>query len=174
MKFLTALILQHRKGNRRSQGREKQAISDKDNHRNRLRLSCKAGKASAHGEPLGEENVKLLRETLGWKYDEAFYVPDEVYQHYGKIAEKGAAAEDAWNRMFAEYSARYPELKAELDAWMSGSNAAKLENDENYWKKDTKANATRNISGSVINYVKDVVKELVEEAPTLALQTRPL
>ena len=122
---------------------------------------AKAGKASAHGEPLGEENVKLLRETLGWKYDEAFYVPDEVYQHYGKIAEKGAAAEDAWNRMFAEYSARYPELKAELDAWMSGSNAAKLENDENYWKKDTKANATRNISGSVINYVKDVVKELV-------------
>jgi len=121
----------------------------------------KAGKASVHGEPLGEENVKILRECLGWKYEEPFYVPDEIYAHFRDLAAKGAAAEESWNKMFEEYSARYPELRAELDAWLSGTNAAKLENDENYWKKDMKANATRNISGNIINYVKDVVKELI-------------
>jgi transketolase (EC 2.2.1.1) len=63
--------------------------------------------------------------------------------------------------MFEEYSRKYPELRAELDAWMSGSNAVKLENDENFWKKETKTSATRSISGNVLNYVKDVVKELV-------------
>jgi transketolase len=124
-------------------------------------VPAKAGKASAHGEPLGEENVKILRESLGWKYDEPFYVPEEVYQHYNELTAKGAASEDAWNKMFAAYSEAYPELSAELDACLNGSNAAKLENDENYWQKGTKANATRNISGNIINYVKDVVTELI-------------
>lgn len=124
-------------------------------------VPAKAGKASAHGEPLGEENVKILRESLGWKYDEPFYVPEEVYQHYNELTAKGAASEDAWDKMFAAYSEAYPELSAELDACLNGSNAAKLENDENYWQKGTKANATRNISGNIINYVKDVVTELI-------------
>lgn len=121
----------------------------------------KAGTASVHGEPLGEDNVRILRETLGWKYDEPFYVPEEVYRHYGELAAKGAEAEEAWNRMFEAYGKEYPELKAELEAWFNGVNAARLENDENFWKKDMKANATRNISGDVLNYVKDVVRELV-------------
>jgi len=124
-------------------------------------VPAKAGTAGVHGEPLGEENVRALRRTLGWEYDEPFYVPEEVYRHYGELAKKGAAAEEAWNRMFEEYSRKYPELRAELDAWMSGSNAVKLENDENFWKKETKTSATRSISGNVLNYVKDVVKELV-------------
>lgn len=124
-------------------------------------VPAKAGKASAHGEPLGEENVKILRENLGWKHDEPFFVPEEVYQYYNELTAKGAASEDAWNKMFAAYSDAYPELSAELEACLNGSNAAKLENDENYWQRGTKANATRNISGSIINYVKDVVTELI-------------
>lgn len=124
-------------------------------------VPAKAGKASAHGEPLGEENVKILRENLGWKHDEPFFVPEEVYQYYNELTAKGAASEDAWNKMFAAYSDAYPELSAELEACLNGSKAAKLENDENYWQRGTKANATRNISGSIINYVKDVVTELI-------------
>ena len=105
--------------------------------------------------------MKILRENLGWKHDEPFFVPEEVYQYYNELTAKGAASEDAWNKMFAAYSDAYPELSAELEACLNGSNAAKLENDENYWQRGTKANATRNISGSIINYVKDVVTELI-------------
>lgn len=122
---------------------------------------AKSGKASAHGEPLGEENVKILRETLGWEQTEPFFIPEEVYAHYNKLAEKGAQAEDAWNKMFADYSAAYPELKAALDAALTGGNVAKLENDESFWVKGEKADATRNVSGNVLNYVKDLLPELV-------------
>ena len=45
---------------------------------------AKQGKASAHGEPLGVDNVKAMQETLGWPYEEPFYVPEEVYAHYRK------------------------------------------------------------------------------------------
>jgi transketolase (EC 2.2.1.1) len=51
-------------------------------------VPAKAGTAGVHGEPLGEENVRALRRTLGWEYDEPFYVPEEVYRHYGELAKR--------------------------------------------------------------------------------------
>ena len=78
---------------------------------------AKQGKASAHGEPLGVDNVKAMREFLGWESEEAFYVPQEVYDNYNKLAEKGANAEEAWNTLFADYCAKYPELKALWDKY---------------------------------------------------------
>ena len=72
---------------------------------------AKMGKASAHGEPLGEENVAAMKEFLGWPSKEPFYVPQEVYDNYKKIADGLGAAEDKWNAMFAEYCEKDPELK---------------------------------------------------------------
>ena len=66
---------------------------------------AKQGKASAHGEPLGAENVAALRENLGWESKEAFEVPGEIYDHYKKLTERSAAAEEAWNALFADYCA---------------------------------------------------------------------
>lgn len=122
---------------------------------------AKAGKASAHGEPLGEENVKILRENLGWEQHEPFLIPEEIYEHYAGLAAQGGKAHRQWDEMFAAYGAKYPELKAELDAALSGKNAEKLKNDEAYWVKGEKADATRSISGSIINYVKDLMPELI-------------
>ena len=65
---------------------------------------AKQGKASAHGEPLGEENVKALRENLGWPYEEPFFVPQEVYEHYSRLAEeKGTNRSNLVNQILAEY-----------------------------------------------------------------------
>lgn len=121
----------------------------------------RAGTPAAHGEPLGEENVKLLRETLGWESQEAFAVPQEVYDHYASLIAGGADAQREWEKLFSEYSAKYPELRAELDAAMSGTNIEKLDTDESFWVKGEKADATRSISGNIINYIKDVIPELV-------------
>lgn len=83
--------------------------------------SPKAGMASAHGEPLGEENIVALKKNLGWIDDVpmSFAVPAEVYETTAAVAEKGAKAEKAWNEMFEAWSKAYPELRKEWDVWHS-------------------------------------------------------
>lgn len=121
----------------------------------------KAGKASAHGEPLGEDNIKILRQNLGWESQEPFVVPGEVYDHCAALMEKNAAAQKGWEEMFAAYGEKYPQLMEQLKAALSGANAEKLMDDQNYWVKGDKAEATRAVSGNIINYVKDIIPELI-------------
>lgn len=124
-------------------------------------VPAKEGKPSAHGEPLGEENVKILRERLGWESEDAFEVPEEVYAHYAQLARAGAVEQEKWNAMFAAYGETYPELRAELAAWYDEEAGKALLDDEEYWKRENKADATRNISGKALNYIKDRLPNLV-------------
>ncbi|WP_026289797.1 transketolase [Thioalkalivibrio sulfidiphilus] len=78
----------------------------------------KQGKEECHGAPLGDDEIKLARETLGWKH-EPFVIPDEIYAGWN-ARDKGAAAEAAWNKAFAEYEKAHPELAAEFKRRMSG------------------------------------------------------
>ena len=66
--------------------------------------------AGAHGAPLGEDEIKLVKEKFGWDGEKSFVVPDEVLAHMRKAVEKGAVAEVLWNKMFDEYTKRHPEL----------------------------------------------------------------
>lgn len=124
-------------------------------------VPAKEGKSSAHGEPLGEENVRILRKNLEWPLDEAFAVPEEVYEHYRQLARAGESTEEKWNEMFAAYSETYPELRAELDDWYNDEAGKSLLDDEEYWKCENKADATRNISGKALNYIKDKLPNLI-------------
>lgn len=124
-------------------------------------VPAKEGRPNAHGEPLGEENVRILRESLNWPLDEAFAVPDEVYDHYRSLAAKGAESEAAWNEMFAAYCNKYPELKESLDRDYDTSYPEILLDDENYWEISGQADATRSISGKALNYIKDVLPNLI-------------
>ena len=133
---------------------------------------AKQGKASAHGEPLGEENVIALKENLGWPSTEPFFVPDEVYANYKAIAAEKAKAEDAWNKMFAEYCAKYPEMKKAWDEEFDMEIAKKLIDDEEFWAYDEKPEATRNLSGVVINRLKDKVPNLMGGAADLSPSTK--
>ena len=121
----------------------------------------KEGKSSAHGEPLGEENVKILRETLSWPMQEPFAIPEEVYAHYQKLAQKGADKEREWQEMFEKYSTIFPEKRKLLDTYFDEQQFVELLRDENYWAREDKADATRNISGKVLNYVKDKMPNLL-------------
>lgn len=133
---------------------------------------AKQGKASAHGEPLGEENVAALKENIGWPSMEPFYVPDEVYANYKEIAEDKAKAEEAWNVMFAEYCEKYPEKKEEWDKEFDLDIAKPLIDNEDFWKYDDKPDATRNLSGIVLNRLKDYVPNLIGGAADLAPSTK--
>lgn len=107
------------------------------------------GTSAVHGAPLGEENVRLLKEKFGWP-EEAFYVPAEVYAHTQEAADRGAAAEDAWNRMFAEYAKQYPELVRQWEACFNGNGYDPM-TDEALWQAPEEALATRKTSQMVLN-----------------------
>jgi len=133
---------------------------------------AKQGKASAHGEPLGVDHVAAIKENLGWPSKEAFYVPDEVYANYKAISEAKAKDEETWNAMFAEYCAKYPEMKEAWDAEFNMDIAADLINNEEFWAYDEKPEATRNLSGVVLNRLAKHVPNLIGGAADLAPSTK--
>ena len=133
---------------------------------------AKEGKASAHGEPLGADNVTALKENLGWPSQEPFYVPDEVYANYKEKAKKGAEAEAAWNKLFAEYCEAYPEMKKLWDEYFDENAADKVLNDENFWSYEDKPQATRNLSGVQINKLKNMLPNLMGGSADLAPSTK--
>lgn len=130
---------------------------------------AKQGKASAHGEPLGEDNVKALKEFLGWPSMEPFFVPQEVYENYSRIAEEKAETEAAWNVMFAAYCEEYPEMEELWNQYHDEELAEKvLKENEAFWAPQEKPEATRNLSGQVINRMKDLLPNLIGGAADLA------
>ena len=133
---------------------------------------AKEGTAKAHGEPLGDENVAALKENLEWPSKEPFFVPDEVYDNYKKLVSDKKPAYDEWQKMFAEYCEKFPEMKEALDKEFDPSVAEALIDDEDYWKFEDKPQATRNLSGDVINKLKDRIPSLMGGSADLSPSTK--
>ena len=129
--------------------------------------SQKQGKASAHGEPLGLENVNDLRKNLGWDIKESFEVPDEIYLHYKNIGLKKAEDEKKWNELFKKYSEKYPDKRRLWDAFYSDADIKMLDANE-FWQYEEKPQATRNISGTILNRLKDIMPNLIGGSADLA------
>ena len=129
---------------------------------------AKVGKASAHGEPLGEDNIVELRKFLGWENQTAFEVDAEIYDHYKALAEEGAKKEEPWKAMFAEYATKYPEDARLWDEYFAKPDVQKIIDSEEYWTHEDKAMATRAVSGDIINKLKDVYPNLVGGSADLA------
>lgn len=133
---------------------------------------AKQGSAAAHGEPLGEENVKAMKETLEWPSQEPFYVPEEVYAHYKALAEAKQPAEDAWKKLFDEYCAKFPEMAELWVRYHSDEDVKALREDAGFFAKAEKAEATRASSGVVINYMKDKLPNLFGGSADLGPSTK--
>ena len=121
---------------------------------------AKQGKTSAHGEPLGVDNVKEMKENLAWESLEDFFVPADVYAHYEEIKKELAKKEEEWNVLFEEFSRKYPEKRTLWDKFYGEVDIKALDSEE-FWSWDDKADATRNISGKVLNRLKTIVPNLV-------------
>ncbi|MBC8061610.1 MAG: transketolase [Clostridiaceae bacterium] len=126
----------------------------------------KQGKASAHGEPLGAENFKALKENLDWNY-EPFTVPNEVQIEIEGFKKEAENKEVAWNNLFEEYSKEYPELAEEWELWFSGKISKDLLLDKDFWSFD-KSLATRDASGILINRLAKLVPNLIGGSADLA------
>lgn len=123
--------------------------------------------ASAHGSPLGEEEIKLTKKNLGWEYDETFVIPDDVKDYFLQSIEKGKLEEKKWNELLSAYQEKYPE---EYKLFVSAINVQI--GDE--WKKALPSFnagekiATRSASGKVINAIADKIPQLIGGSADLA------
>ncbi|MHC4737322.1 MAG: transketolase [Planctomycetota bacterium] len=108
--------------------------------------------AGAHGAPLGEDEVKLIKEKFGWDSKKSFYVPEKVSAHMRKVVEKGKKAESAWNKMFDEYTGLYPEMAEQFREASAGK--VKVDFDDILPEFEAGASiATRKASGKVLDAI---------------------
>ena len=120
----------------------------------------KQGTAGVHGEPLGSEALATLKSGFGFNPEESFKVDADVYDNFKAINEKNAGVEEEWNKLFREYANKYSEDAKKWDNYYSQTDAFLMENDE-FWAWDDAPAATRNISGSIINRLKDIFPNLI-------------
>lgn len=130
----------------------------------------KEGKESSHGSPLGEEEIKLTKEALGWKYG-PFEIPQEIYDEWD-ATKKGQKYEDKWNKLFAEYEKAYPELAAEFKRRISGELPCNLAQKAWDYAKELQNNpasiATRKAGQNALNFFSALVPEFVGGSADLA------
>ena len=127
---------------------------------------AKAGKPSAHGEPLGVDNLAETRKALGLA-EAPFTVDEDVYAHCRELMEKNEKANADWDAMMERYAAAYPELYAELGEWFSGEMPDSVALNEKLWEFSGKA-ATRNTSGEMLNRLAALMPNLVGGSADLA------
>ncbi len=112
----------------------------------------KVDTAAAHGEPLGDDEVKLTKRAYGWPEDAKFLVPDGVMQHFDAgIGARGAAARARWEALLADYRKQFPELAAEIDQMQRRELPAGWDRNLPTFKADPKGIAGRDASGEVLN-----------------------
>jgi transketolase len=106
----------------------------------------------AHGEPLGEEEVRLTKRFYGWPEDAKFLVPDGVYEHFAEgVGQAGAKARWDWTNLFAAYRTSYPKLAAEIDQMERRELPAGWDRNLPVFPADAKGIAGRDASGKVLN-----------------------
>ena len=107
---------------------------------------------AAHGEPLGEDEVRLTKRAYEWPEDAKFLVPDGVYAHFGAgIGARGAAARQAWTALFAAYRSRFPDLAAEIDKMQRRELPVGWDRNLPVFAADAKGLAGREASGKILN-----------------------
>jgi transketolase len=108
--------------------------------------------AAAHGEPLGDEEVRLVKRAYGWPEDAKFLVPEGVYEHFAAgVGTRGHSARSEWIERFSAYRAEYPELATEIDLMQRRELPAGWDRNLPSFPADAKGIAGREASGKVLN-----------------------
>lgn len=129
---------------------------------------AKQGKHSAHGEPLGADNLVETKKNLNWPCEEDFGVPAAVYTHMDTLIQKGVDAETAWNAKYEAYKSANPELAKQLALFLSGDVDVDALDADDFWTFEKKSNATRAISGQVIQKLTKIVPNMFGGSADLA------
>lgn len=117
--------------------------------------------ASAHGEPLGEDEIRLTKENLGWPVEPKFYVPDGVLEYMRQAGSAGSEQQEDWQERFAKYERDYPELAAEFQGALHGELPDGWDEGLNDLFEAGKSIATRAASGAVLDFIAPRIPYLV-------------
>jgi transketolase len=129
----------------------------------------KAGTHSAHGEPLGVEEVKATKRFYGWPQDETFRVPTEVAEHIGAgMRQRGGGLRRDWEALFARYAAEYPECAEQLNHMQRRTLPDGWDADIPSFSADAKGVAARDANATVLNAVAQRVPWLIGGSADLA------
>jgi len=128
---------------------------------------------AAHGEPLGEDEVRLAKKFYGWPEDAKFLVPDGVLQHFqGAIGKRGNELREKWTKLFSDYGKKYPELAGQIELMRRGDLPQGWDKTLPTFPADAKGAATRDSSGKVLNALAETVPWLIGGAADLATSNK--
>jgi transketolase len=126
------------------------------------------GTQKAHGEPLGDEELNLAKDNLGWPKEPRFYIPDDVLEFYRKAVEKGRELEADWRLRLDAYKRLHPGLGSELQRRLDGKLPADWQSALPKFPEDAKGMGTRVASGKTINAIAPKLPELIGGSADLA------
>ncbi len=130
--------------------------------------------AAAHGEPLGEEEVRATKMNYGWDPDVKFYVPDAVNQYREDMARSGSAIEKEWRDAFSKYAKEYPQLAEEFDMIIRGDLPKGWDGSLPEFPAGGKDISTRTASGTMLNSIAEKIPWLIGGSADLAPSTKTL
>ncbi len=128
--------------------------------------------SAAHGEPLGDEEIRLTKQRYGWPMDAKFLVPEEVQKHMNGAIEHGRQAEAEWKEKFAAYKAAHPDLAREWELMHEGKLPEGWDSEIPVFPADEKGVAGRDANNKVLNAVAKKVPWLVGGSADLAPSTK--
>src|SRR5437899_5529668 len=130
--------------------------------------------AAAHGEPLGEEEVRLAKRSYGWPEDAQFLVPDGVREHFAAgIGARGAAARSKWTALFASYRSEHPELAREIDQMQRRDLPEGWDRNLPVFAADAKGIAGRDASSKVLNVLAQSIPWFLGGSADLGPSNKP-
>ncbi|MBF0525091.1 MAG: transketolase [Deltaproteobacteria bacterium] len=127
--------------------------------------------AAAHGEPLGQEELRLTKKNLGWPEEPAFHIPAEALTHLRRVGTRGQAQQQAWSALFQEYAAKFPDIAAEFQRLREGRLPQNWDVDLPRFAAGSGLLATRTASGKALNAIARHVPELMGGSADLAPST---
>ncbi len=126
--------------------------------------------AAAHGSPLGEDEVKLVKENFGFDPDQSFVVPDAVFDLYQNAGKQGTQKEADWNELYKNYKQRHPELAQEYERIRDGKLPDGWEEKLPVFEPGDKI-ATRKASGKTLNAIAEYLPQLIGGSADLSPST---
>jgi len=133
----------------------------------------KQDSSASHGEPLGEEEVRLTKEFYGWPEDAKFLVPEGVLEHFRDgVGKRGREARERWTKTFAEYTKKYPELAERLHRMQRQELPEGWDKNLPTFPADAKGVATRDSSGKVLNVLAQNIPWLIGGSADLATSNK--
>lgn len=132
----------------------------------------KAGTSGVHGSPLGDEELRLTKEKMGWDPNKSFFIPDDVKANINEIVKEREKSCEQWEKMMASYEKSYPQDFEKWTRWHEFEFPEQAFEDKKLWKDFSEKEATRVSGGRMLNFAKNHIENLIGGSADLNASTK--